>query len=62
MNHAADVGPRVSHSKGWYYVGPKGWVGMRLDRRVDWREVALLVTRSYRMTAPKRLVQKLPAA
>jgi hypothetical protein len=34
---------------------------MRLDGQVDWREVALLVTRSYRMTAPKRLVQKLPA-
>jgi len=43
------------------YVGPKGWVGMRLDGKVDWREVALLVTRSYRMTAPKRLVQKLAA-
>jgi hypothetical protein len=43
------------------YVGPKGWIGMRLDRRVDWREVALLVTRSYRMTAPKRLVRRLPA-
>ena len=42
------------------YVGPKGWVGVRLDGKVDWREVALLVTRSYRMTAPKRLVQKLP--
>jgi hypothetical protein len=44
------------------YVGPRGWVGMRLDGKVDWREVALLVTRSYRMTAPKRLVQKLPSA
>ena len=43
------------------YVGHKGWVGMRLDKRVDWREVALLVVRSYRMTAPKRLVQKLSA-
>jgi hypothetical protein len=43
------------------YVGPKGWVGMRLDGKVDWREVALLVTRSYRMTAPKRLVQRLVA-
>ena len=43
------------------YVGPKGWIGMRLDGKVDWREVALLVTRSYRMTAPKRLVQKIPA-
>jgi predicted DNA-binding protein (MmcQ/YjbR family) len=44
------------------YVGHKGWVGMRLDKRVDWREVALLVTRSYRLTAPKKLVRKLPAA
>lgn len=34
---------------------------MRLDGQVDWREVALLVTRSYRMTAPKWLVAKLPA-
>jgi hypothetical protein len=43
------------------YVGHKGWVGMRLNKRVDWREVALVVTRSYRLTAPKRLVQRLPA-
>lgn len=25
------------------YVGHKGWVGMRLDRRTDWGEVAALV-------------------
>jgi hypothetical protein len=37
------------------YVGAKGWVGMRLDRRPDWEEVALLVGRSYRLVAPKRL-------
>src|SRR5262245_46189198 len=37
------------------YVGHKGWIGMRLDRRPDWREVAALVTRSYRLIAPKRL-------
>ncbi len=37
------------------YVGHKGWVGMRLGRGVDWREVDGLVRRSYRMTAPKRL-------
>jgi predicted DNA-binding protein (MmcQ/YjbR family) len=37
------------------YVGPKGWVGVHLDRRPDWAEVAGLVRRSYRMTAPKRL-------
>ena len=37
------------------YVGPKGWVGMRIDDGPDWAEVELLVRRSYRMTAPKRL-------
>ena len=37
------------------YVGPKGWVGMRLDRRPDWKEVATLVRRSYRLIAPRRL-------
>jgi predicted DNA-binding protein (MmcQ/YjbR family) len=37
------------------YVGHKGWVGMRIDDGPDWAEVALLVRRSYRMTAPKRL-------
>jgi predicted DNA-binding protein (MmcQ/YjbR family) len=37
------------------YVGHKGWVGMRLDGGPDWDEVALLVRRSYRLTAPKRL-------
>jgi predicted DNA-binding protein (MmcQ/YjbR family) len=37
------------------YYGSKGWVGMRLDRRPDWREVADLVARSYRLVAPKRL-------
>ncbi|HYM01644.1 MAG TPA: MmcQ/YjbR family DNA-binding protein [Stellaceae bacterium] len=37
------------------YVGHKGWVGMWLDNRVKWREVAEIVKRSYRLTAPKRL-------
>jgi len=37
------------------YVGHRGWIGMRLDRRVNWREVAELVRRSHRMTALKRL-------
>jgi len=36
------------------YVGPKGWIGIRLDARVDWKEVAKLVERSYRLIAPKR--------
>jgi hypothetical protein len=29
---------------------------MRLDGDPDWQEVAFMVQRSYRMTAPKRLV------
>lgn len=41
------------------YVGHKGWVGMRLDRRPDWKEVAELVRRSYRLTAPKRLAAQM---
>ncbi len=37
------------------YVGPKGWVGARLDVDQDWQEIAELVEDSYRMIAPKRL-------
>jgi predicted DNA-binding protein (MmcQ/YjbR family) len=36
------------------YVGPKGWIGIRLDGKVDWSEVATLIERSYRLIAPKR--------
>ena len=36
------------------YVGPKGWIGITLDRKVDWTEVAALIERSYRLIAPKR--------
>ena len=45
------------------YIGPRGWFGLRLDRgRVDWREVANVVERSYRLTAPRTLVAKLDAS
>jgi hypothetical protein len=38
------------------YVGPKGWVGLRLDvGAVDWDEVSELLLGSYRLVAPKRL-------
>ena len=37
------------------YVGSKGWIGMRLDDKPDWDEVAVVVTRSYRLVAPKKL-------
>jgi hypothetical protein len=38
------------------YVGPRGWVALRLDvGTVDWDEVRELVTDAYLLTAPKRL-------
>ena len=37
------------------YVGPKGWIGVRLDDEPDWSEVDGLVRRSYRLIAPRRL-------
>jgi predicted DNA-binding protein (MmcQ/YjbR family) len=43
------------------YVGGKGWVGIRLDRRTDWDEVAELIATSYCLIAPKRLAQKVTA-
>ena len=42
------------------YVGHKGWIGVQLSGAVDWDEIAALVERSYRMTAPKRLVALMP--
>ena len=39
------------------YIGPRGWVALRLDRgAVDWDEVAELVKCSYRLAAPKTLL------
>jgi hypothetical protein len=42
------------------YVGPKGWIGLRLAGRVDWPQATALVRRSWRMTAGKRLAARLP--
>jgi hypothetical protein len=39
------------------YVGPKGWVGVRLDvgSPLDWDEVREMIMESYCLIAPKRL-------
>ena len=37
------------------YVGPSGWVGVRIGT-VDREELSELVTEAWRLTAPKRLV------
>jgi hypothetical protein len=41
------------------YVGPSGWVGIRLDSGVDWAEVGELMRDAYRLVAPKRLLSTL---
>lgn len=39
------------------YLGPRGWVGYRLDLdEIDWTRVSELVPESYRFAAPKRLL------
>ncbi len=38
------------------YIGPRGWVALRLDLpKIDWSEVRDLLLASYLLTAPKRL-------
>src|SRR2546423_6377211 len=34
------------------YLGPKGWVGVRLDKNTDWHEVAAILNDGYRMSLP----------
>ena len=41
------------------YVGPSGWVGIWLDKAVDWSDVADFLKDAYRLIAPKRLLEKL---
>ena len=41
------------------YVGGRGWIGVRLDGRVDWDEVADLVEDAYRSVAPPKLLAEL---
>ena len=42
------------------YIGPRGWVALRLDRTtVDWSEVKELIRGSYEQSAPKKFVRQL---
>jgi hypothetical protein len=40
-------------------VGKAGWVGVHLDSRTDWAQVAALVEQSWRLVAPKKLAAKI---
>ncbi len=40
------------------YLGPSGWVAMRLDRdNVDWERVGARIAASWRLVAPRRLLE-----
>lgn len=41
------------------YVGPSGWIGVWLDRKVDWRDMGDLLRDAYLLAAPRRLGQAL---
>ena len=41
------------------YVGHRGWLGVRLDRGLDWEELAGIVEDAYCTVAPKKLVEQL---
>ncbi|MCH9687763.1 MAG: MmcQ/YjbR family DNA-binding protein [Deltaproteobacteria bacterium] len=43
------------------YLGPSGWVALRLEGKVDWGEVRVLLVQGYRMVAPKRALAVLDA-
>jgi hypothetical protein len=39
------------------YVGHRGWLGLRLDRGLDWDELAGIAEDAYAEVAPARLVE-----
>jgi hypothetical protein len=43
------------------YLGPRGWIGVRLDIRPDWDEISGVIEDAYRVVAPPKLVAQLDA-
>jgi predicted DNA-binding protein (MmcQ/YjbR family) len=43
------------------YVGPRGWLGVRLDGTLAWKRIATLVREAYEHVAPSRLTRELGA-
>ena len=44
------------------YVGHRGWLGVRLDRGIDWGELTGIVEDAYAEVAPAKLVEAAKAA
>jgi predicted DNA-binding protein (MmcQ/YjbR family) len=43
------------------YVGPRGWLGVNLDKGISWKRVAKLVREAYEKVAPRALSAQLGA-
>jgi hypothetical protein len=41
------------------YVGHRGWIGVRLDRKPDWNEIEEIIVEAYTYVAPAKLVAQL---
>jgi len=41
------------------YMGPSGWIGVRLDRRLPWSRVGAIVRDAWHRSAPPRLLAAL---
>jgi predicted DNA-binding protein (MmcQ/YjbR family) len=41
------------------YVGPRGWLGVQLDKGISWKRVAKLVREAYEKVAPPALAKSL---
>jgi hypothetical protein len=41
------------------YVGHRGWLGVRLDRELDWDEIQGIAEDAFCTVAPKRLAEQL---
>jgi len=37
------------------YMGPSGWIGVRLDKRLPWSRVGGVITDAWRRSAPSKL-------
>ena len=41
------------------YVGPRGWLGVHLNKGISWQRVAVLVRQAYEKVAPRALVESI---
>jgi hypothetical protein len=43
------------------YVGTRGWLGVRLDSKVDWDEIGVICEEAFRTVAPRTSIEILDA-